>query len=484
VSLRRVDLRFVLPRPVRTAAVLGRLEDWRDGLRSAGVEPAGAGERPELAVAPARLAADAIGTGADAILLEGRGGWRPLGDARYAVQRYLALPGLEEPDLVLPLDRGAPARYSLRRWRPADEPLKRLRNQVVGGLAARGAFPDLGPVLALGLRKRAPPFLVQAAAGLGVPGDAGWFMTRGQGDALTRAVLHLFEPGAEDPAWVLKFARVPGHAEPFDRDERGLRLVHEAAPVAGRHAPRLIGRFEADGLPASLETAAVGESLSTLLRRRRTARDAPRAIDEVAGWIVRLASETATPAEALAEERTRLADEVLPRWLPAGAPPDLVDRLPELTAVLQHNDLGSWNVVARPGGGFTALDWESARRYGLPLWDLLYFLVDALPQLDGARTAEERAETAVRLLRGEARSSAVLFGWVRRAVEETSLPAAAVGPVATLCWLHHGLSHVARVERTEVIEAGSAAPVPPVERIASSWLADPALGPRWNLWRA
>ena len=30
---------------------------------------------------------------------------------------------------------------------------------------------------------------------------------------------------------------------------------------------------------------------------------------------------------------------------------------------------------------FTAIDWESANPAGLPLWDLWYFLADALPRL-------------------------------------------------------------------------------------------------------
>ena len=60
-----------------------------------------------------------------------------------------------------------------------------------------------------------------------------------------------------------------------------------------------------------------------------------------------------------------------------------------------------------------------------------------------------------------------------------AIPAEAVGPLATLCWLHHGLSHVRRGERL-----GAEAQIPPAERIAPIWLDDPLLGPAWDRWRA
>src|SRR6266508_3246896 len=126
------------------------------------------------------------------------------------------------------------------------------------------------------------------------------------------------------------------------------------------------------------------------------------------------------------------------------------------------------------------LDWESARRPGLPLWDLLYFLVDALPLVEGARTPAERADRALALLRGASVWSLMLFDWLRKAAAAAAMPPAAIGPVATLCWLHHGLSHVTRGRAATGIEPGASVSIPPVERIAAGWLADPALGPDWS----
>jgi hypothetical protein len=243
----------------------------------------------------------------------------------------------------------------------------------------------------------------------------------------------------------------------------------------------LIGRFEAAGLPASLESAAQGEQLSSLIARDHDR--ARRAVEEIAGWIVEVAAETSAPPATLAEELQRLRAEVLPHWVDRGASPDLVDRLPDLPSVLQHNDLGSWNIVVQPGRGFMAVDWESARRHGLPLWDLLYFLIDALSLLEGARTPEQRVAAALRILRGDSAASPVLFRWLRRGVEAAGIPPAAVAPVATLCWLHHGLSHVSRRAAADQTESGSAAGLSPIDLLAPRWLQDPALGLAWSAWR-
>jgi hypothetical protein len=300
-------------------------------------------------------------------------------------------------------------------------------------------------------------------------------MWLGQGDPLGRLVFVLFAPGEPQPSWILKLARVPSLVEPFERDERGLRLAAAAGPVVAQHAPAMVGRFETGGLQASVETAALGEPLSHLVLRDRKA--ARAAIDEIASWLVVVGSHA---TGSLEEERRRLREDVVPLWLDRGAPADLVDRVPELDGVLQHNDPGSWNIVVHRDGGFVVVDWESAAPRGLPLWDLLYFLVDALPLLEGALTSHQRVTAAVRLLRGESATSPVLFDWLRRAAEAAGVPADAVGPLATLCWLHHGLSHVSRRHAAEQVERGAAAVLSPIDLLAPMWLEDPALGPEWR----
>jgi hypothetical protein len=156
-------------------------------------------------------------------------------------------------------------------------------------------------------------------------------------------------------------------------------------------------------------------------------------------------------------------------------PPDLVDRLPELPPVLQHNDLGSWNIVS-DGQRFTVLDWESARESGLPLWDLLYFAADVLARLDGPADATTLVRRTVQVFAGQSPHSAHLFRWLRAATEASGVPRSALGPLATLCWVHHAGS--AALRSADLLGAPPA-PSGHLALLAPAWLAHPALGISW-----
>jgi hypothetical protein len=476
-SIRRVDARFVSPSLIRSAVVLGDLAGWREGLELARVAVGGQ-TPPDLAVAPAELVDEAVATGAEMVAIEGRGG-RALARAGYSVTRYLPRPRIENPTLLVALDHPDAARYaalhasgSRRGWRGA-------RNAVAGALLRRRLLGLARAVLTVGLRRPAPPLVIAAAADLGVPRDAQWFMSLGRGDQLSRNVLQLFEPGSDAPSWVLKFVRMPGYSDPFERDERGLGLAASAS-VAAAHAPRLIGRFEADGLDASLETAAHGELLLRLLTSDRPRAERLRRVEEIASWIVELGARTRSAPAALEPERMRLLRDVVPYWTGYGATGDLVESLPAILPVLQHNDLGAWNILV-DRNSFTAVDWESARADGLPLWDLVYFLTDALATIDAREGGWDDFFT--RLYLGELPSSRILFGWIRRAVEAASVPVEAVGQVVTLGWLHHGLSHRHREAALERAKAIGYPSPPRLERVARLWLETEGLGPTWAEWR-
>ena len=486
MSLHRVDPRFVLPHPVRRAVVLDGLEEWRAGLISAGIEvsnEASDGSPPDVVVSPARLAAQARYLRAPSIIVEGSRE-RPFRGGDYQARRVLLRPTRERPTLALPLDQQAPVSYALERWSVVDRRWKTARMRAARGLVSRGLFPPwASPVVTVASHAVGPPTLVAAAGELGVPSDASWFLTFGQGDALSRNAFQLFRADSDQPEWVLKFARVAGYSERFDNDERGLRLAHAAGDDIAAHAPRLVGRFDVDGVHASLETAAAGRRLPDLLLTPGNQSAKLELIERIAGWILELGRLTQRSPEAMSAERERLRGDVVPSWSELGVRSELADELPPLRAVAQHNDLGAWNVVA-DDGDFVVVDWENVREAALPLWDLFYFLGSALVLLDGRVTPEHLPARTVRLFAGEAPSSGRLFSWVRRGAEAADVPAEAVGALATLCWLSH--SHSARDHNVDLATFTPRDPprMHGLEGIAPAWMAHPSLGPSWSVWRA
>jgi phosphotransferase family enzyme len=492
----RADIIFALPFRARSAMVLPGLSGWEAALTSLGVrrldESEAQRDNPDLVIAAGRTPPP--GTNAPGAVLEGWGAGRRLRASGYVWRRLVALPNVEDPEVLLPVRMPTQVRYALGRSPPGPA-WKRLRNRLIVPLLA-AAVPPFGLTpSAVGSREPGLPFLVAAAIeALELPGGLEWLLFPGQGDPLTRATFHLFAVGETEPEWVLKFARVTGYADSLDRDERGLALANAAGEPVKGHAPRLVGRFECEGLHASVETAALGRSLVSYLISSAEPRSAKlKLIEEIAKWVVDASVATAAPPERLEPERLRLREEVIPAWADAGASASLVDDLPPLAGVLQHNDVGTWNIVVRPGSAgasrFTVLDWESALPLGMPLWDLWCFLYPALAELDGLSGIGEpelrdRERHAVELFRGELPSSEVLFRWTRRGVEACGVPPDAVGPLATLSFLHHGLEQSLREEAVREYAHGASAleTLPP--RLARRWLSDPGLGPRWDRWRS
>jgi hypothetical protein len=481
MTLRAADVRFVVPHPVRTAVVVdGAPPAVADGFRAAGVLGPGPTEAVDFVVATAGAVDRALDIEARSYLLLGRVDPGVVRRSGRAASQLLVVGTPERPAALVPMEPADSATHYLRRVATPAEPIRRLRNGAVAALAGSGLpVSRLAPssrvatLLVSDGDRDALPHLVSVARAAEVRGTAGvgWVLALGGGDDLQRAVFHVLEQGRLHR--VVKFSRVRGAVAAFERDEVGLGLAASAGDLVAAHAPSLVTRLEVDGLPGSVETGAAGRPLLDRLAGRPL-----RLVDAIADWVVETGLSTAVPPDRLGPEVRRLSTEVLPAWVARGAPADLLTGLAPVPGVLQHNDLGSWNILT-DGRGFTVVDWESARAVGLPLWDLLYFLADALVRMEGPGGPGVLERRCLALFRGESRYSSTLFGWVRRAVDRLGLPPEAVGPLATLCWMHHGLSAGLR----ESALAGAApAPLGHLARLAGPWLADPELGTTWSRW--
>jgi hypothetical protein len=345
--------------------------------------------------------------------------------------------------LLVPLDAPAACAHALLAPHPRRSALKRLIARVA--LAALRLGIAVAPVAIVATRGSRRPALLDAAASTGAPVDGDdWYLLLGGGDDLQRLVWLCFAGGV--PRTAVKFTRVTGNAVPFDRDAAaGERLARLPAAVRER-AVHHYGRLRVGDLEAVAESAAPGVPLQDLLEAGHDRREM---IDAVAQWIVDLGTATRDP-----------------------------------DGVFQHTDLGTWNVLV-DGARFTVVDWESSRR-GEPLWDLAYFLSDALTA-GGPRAAEARAKAILALHRGEAAESSRFFTWLERGAQTAGVDA--VGDVVLRGWQHHGRSLEARSQRGRELhgQTVAAADRGPLERLAEPWADDPELGPAWPAfarWRA
>ena len=470
--IRRADARFLLPYPVTRAHVLGADTGWTEALAVAGIEVTAAPELADLVVASGATQREAMATNVAALLLEGRCQVRPLRRAGYEVAQCLVLPDVMHPELVLSVTARRASRYAVRRRVAGAGGARRALVGLVARAVAR-APSTLRPSSLLTIATRAPsrPYVLQEARRLGLVDAASWYLLLGSSRELAerRLAFVMFRPGRSHPSWVVKVARVPGLEDSFARDERGVRALATAAPELAHRAAHILGQASAGGLPFSVETAAVGDRLTEVLKQRGAA--GRPLVGAIASWLVDLGVQTRRAANPTVDDQW--LREVLGGW--DGGPhvaAAVKAALRQVPAVLTHGDLGTWNVVAH-GREFTVIDWESAQPIGRPLTDLLHLLGDACAQMAGRASRRERAGYLVSLFRGDEALSSFAFKWVRRAVYSLDLPTASVGPLATLTWL----------ERADLAGAATGADgSSPAVDLARRWLEDPALGIGWRAW--
>jgi hypothetical protein len=312
-------------------------------------------------------------------------------------------------------------------------------------------------------RTSTTPALVREAARQAGVQARGWFLqTQRAADHASAAFFLLTEEGHAD--LVVKFSRLVGDRRKTGPEIRGLEAARAAGAVVFAHAPRLVTEFELSGHHAVVQTAVLGPTAARIAgtwglgsRSRKLEH-----IEAIVEWLFEVARVTAHRRTSVRED---VRDAIVSRWR-GGEVERLIETAATAPAVFQHGDLADENVIV-DGDGFIAVDWEWARDDGFPLWDLLSLAVTALPLVEGAAGDDDRVRRLRDLFHGRARSSMLLFDWLRRAAVASGLDMALVPQIVTL-WF---LSCSQRPDGW-----------PALERFAAEWLADPELGVSWSFW--
>lgn len=462
--LRDADVRFLLPAPAESTALLGEGAELADAWTQAGVPIAPAAEAAAI-VAPRRDARQALDAGARggarSVVLSGWPATAPIRRGNdWHIDRYLALYGPGGPVLYA-LDTPPVRRYLARTWSRPTSLSGRVRNLVLPTPAGR-----LAASLSVASRTPGPPYPISAGLSPSVLRTvSGWLVSIRRGDDLQRVVALVCCDGADEPSYAVKFARKPGGRQRGETERRVLDQLAAAAPELAANATSVLQVGTLDGAELTVERAARGSMLTAELQT--SPRDRPVGLAErILWWIAELGRRTLTDAGPV----QYFASEVLPSW----DAQRLAGPLAAARGVLAHQDLGSWDILS-DGDHFTVLDWESARNPGLVLADACYFATDVLAELDGPRDTEHRPAWCAELWAGTLPASPLLQRWILQTARTVGVPASLIGPVATACWLDHGHSQQRRAQYEQEGPAGYGY----LGRLAPLWCRHPDLGIDW-----
>jgi hypothetical protein len=447
-SLRRVDWRFLLPAPsdgrFHHMVVLGGNETIYRGLLEVDCATYVSG-LPEhvpsadavivLAGAVNQLASAAAAAADGAVLYVevdrrragqvARSPGRLARDLRGAgvtpIGSYWVIPGFATALRYVPLDHAGALTWYLRDVFRQSSFVRTAASRIFRALASLdpqrvGRFvPSFSIVAVKGARAVAA---VPTAVAIAAPGHAGRavsvaLITSGQDDG-SRAVLLPFEPGSDRPAAAIKAARHRIYNDRTAGEHAALRALRSRVGATLQDSlPTPEALVTWNGVAIAVESCAPGATISARLARRHAS--SRHHIDDLvrtATWITRFNQVCSSSLVWSWSDKHRWIDAPLDRF--RGTSPmsaacaDLLGALEarasrllgrKLPLVVQHNDLGPWN-VHRDEDRLMVIDWETeashgdfmAERIGLPMTDLVYFATHWLFEVRRLRTDDEQLE--------------------------------------------------------------------------------------------
>jgi hypothetical protein len=294
------------------------------------------------------------------------------------------------------------------------------------------------------------PAYVRAAAargGLDLQ-DRRWAMSAPGRYRSKKVVFFVFADDDTGPEHVVKLTRHPDLNHRLENEWDALTRLGELG-IDGVPTPTFLDHHA--GLALLGQRALAGVALRPALEARGVA-DATTA----AAWFEQLAATSVrhVPATEAAAALADLVDRFEHLYRPG---PDeraqlrahlrtVGDHPDPFPLVFQHGDPGAWNALTTPDGGLAFLDWEAADPYGMPLWDLLYFLrsygVGAARATGGPRDALS-AFTRV-YLEGSVLAE-LLPATVGSYGARIGLDPRLVTPLYHLCWLHRAVKEATRL---------------------------------------
>ena len=260
--------------------------------------------------------------------------------------------------------------------------------------------------------------------------------------AISKVVGLGFVADSAEPAFAIKWPRVPESEPGLRREADALAASHAHGPAPG--VPRLLARVDDTPL-AIAESAARGSPMFPRLTKKNV-----ESLTRLgAAWLSEFNTrergaliDKPTMREWTSREIQRFADTfgpVIDQSLLEHTS-RLCEQLGEIPSVIEHRDFGPWNLFLDDTRRITALDWESSRVRGLPLLDLIYFISYMAFFVDGAMVSRKFEDSYRATLDTRSTMGALRQELVEQHREQLGISMASMRALRALCWIGHAES--------------------------------------------
>lgn len=280
-----------------------------------------------------------------------------------------------------------------------------------------------------------------------------------RGEYSSRKVLFLlFREGEASPEFIVKITRDPALNPRLENENRALVTLAQQGIGDRDTLPRVAFSGEHAGLAIVGETIVDGVPFEQRSNETVDCAYAHAAIN----WITELGEATADPNTAsplrVAEAMNRLLERFAQIYhLPAAHYEFLSRQTAALTQgygqfplVFQHGDPGTWNILVTPTGRIAFLDWEAAELYGMPLWDLFYFVYTYGIWAARTKSAGDRMKGFEQQFLAASPFNILLAEATSRYCARVGLHKEFVEPLYYTCWMHRALKEATRLTQSQL----------------------------------
>lgn len=269
----------------------------------------------------------------------------------------------------------------------------------------------------------------------------------------SRNVVYLFfSKQSESPVLVGKMPRLPGDDADLIKEKENLVSVHAATNGCLSSVPRAVAIEQCGGNTLFLQTGLSGALMNPACVRSRTR----WCVDAATNWITSLHAATANSESVpgFFEQEIERPIEMFRRFFPLTAMQDRVMSMCEhalrehregFPSVFEHGDFSHPNIFVLQDGRIGVVDWELAKRFGLPAVDLFFLLSYVSSAISDSNTTEQHVSAFQRAFMEPSPWAQRYIGGYATVMQ--LLPDLLV-PLFVLCWTRYVVNRAMRAAAT------------------------------------